>query len=88
MLLEKGPEEVKFNSAMALVEIAAVAEENAELRRSAFKPNSPACRAVVDQLLKIIEKGDSELLIPCVRAIGHLARTFRATETKNDTTSG
>ncbi|KAF7126879.1 hypothetical protein RHSIM_Rhsim11G0190800 [Rhododendron simsii] len=82
VLLEKGAEEVQFNSAMALVEIAAVAEENAELRRSAFKPNSPACRAVVDQLLRTIEKGDSELLIPCVRAIGHLARTFRATETR------
>lgn len=82
VLLEKGAEEVRFNSAMALVEIAAMAEENTDLRRSAFKPNSPACRAVVDQLLRTIEKGDPELLIPCIRSIGHLARTFRATETR------
>lgn len=82
VLLEKGPEDVKYNSAMALMEITAVAEKDAELRRSAFKPSSPACKAVVDQLLNIIDKEDSELLIPCVKAIGNLARTFRATETR------
>ncbi|KAM7516135.1 hypothetical protein LguiA_005718 [Lonicera macranthoides] len=82
VLLEKGPEDVKYNSAMALMEITAVAEHNAELRRAAFKPNSSACKAVIDQLLNIIEKADSELLIPCVMAIGNLARTFKATETR------
>ncbi|KAK3224313.1 hypothetical protein Dsin_011338 [Dipteronia sinensis] len=82
VLLEKGPEEVQTNSAMALMEITAVAELDTELRRSAFKPNSPACKAVVDQLLKIIEMGDSDLLIPCIKSIGNLARTFRATETR------
>lgn len=82
VLLEKGNGEVQFNSAMALMEISAVAEEDAELRRSAFKPNSPAAKAVVDQLLKIIDKADSDLLIPCIKAIGCLARTFRATETR------
>ncbi|KAI4314749.1 hypothetical protein L6164_027626 [Bauhinia variegata] len=82
VLLEKGPEEVQYNSAMAVMEITAVAEKDAELRRSAFKPNSPACKAVVDQLLKIIEKADSDLLIPCIKTIGNLARTFRATETR------
>ncbi|MCI26641.1 ARO1-like protein, partial [Trifolium medium] len=35
ILLEKGPEEVKYNSALALKEITAVAEEDPELRRSA-----------------------------------------------------
>lgn len=80
VLLEKGEAEVQYNSAMALMEITAVAEGDAELRRSAFKPNSPACKAAVDQLFKIVENGDSELLIPCVKAIGNLARTFKATE--------
>ncbi|KAJ8647996.1 hypothetical protein MRB53_001019 [Persea americana] len=80
VLLDKGAEEVQFNSAMALMEIAAVAEQDSDLRRSAFKPTSPAAKAVVDQLLKIVEKADSDLLIPCVKAIGCLARTFRATE--------
>ncbi|KAJ0753456.1 putative adaptor protein Cbl domain superfamily [Helianthus annuus] len=82
VLLEKGPEEVKFNSAMAVMEITSVAEQDPDLRRSAFKPNSPACKALVEQLLQIIEKADSRLLLPCVRAIGNLARTFRATESR------
>ncbi|XP_016446177.1 uncharacterized protein LOC107771340 [Nicotiana tabacum] len=82
VLLEKGTEDVKYNSSMAVMEITSVAEQNADLRRSAFKPNTTACKAVVDQLLRIIEKGDSDLLIPCIKAIGNLARTFRATETR------
>ncbi|XP_039000957.1 uncharacterized protein LOC120127016 [Hibiscus syriacus] len=82
VLLEKGTKQVRFNSAMALMEITAVAEQDTDLRRSAFKPNSHACKLVVDQLFKIIEKADSELLIPCIKAIGNLARTFRATETR------
>ncbi|PRQ47406.1 hypothetical protein RchiOBHm_Chr2g0099341 [Rosa chinensis] len=84
VLLEKGLEDVQKNSAMALMEITGVAERDAELRRSAFKPNSPACKSVIDQLLKIIDKADSDsdLLIPCIKAVGNLARTFRATETR------
>ncbi|KAI4386813.1 hypothetical protein MLD38_004713 [Melastoma candidum] len=82
LLLEKGSEEVRYNSAMALMEITTVAEKDADLRRSAFKPNSPACKAVVEQVLMIINKADSELLVPCVKAVGNLARTFKATETR------
>lgn len=82
VLVEKGPEDVQSYSAMALMEITAVAEQNADLRRAAFKPTSPAAKAVVEQMLKVIEAADSDLLIPCVRAIGNLARTFRATETR------
>ncbi|KAK1262221.1 hypothetical protein QJS04_geneDACA001166 [Acorus gramineus] len=85
VLLEKGPgEEVQYNSAMALMEIARVAESDADLRQSAFKPNSPAARAVVDQMLRVVELAEpgSSLLVPCVIALGCLARTFRATETR------
>ncbi|KAG8644035.1 uncharacterized protein LOC110607515 [Manihot esculenta] len=82
VLLEKGVDDIQSNSAMALMEITAVAEQTPELRRSAFKPTSPTAKAVVDQLLKVIEKADSDLLMPCIRAIGNLARTFRATETR------
>ncbi|XP_050209279.1 uncharacterized protein LOC126659990 [Mercurialis annua] len=82
ILLEKGPEDVRSYSAMALMEITSVAEQNSDLRRSAFKPTSPAAKAVVDQLLKIIEKADCDLLIPCIKATGNLARTFQATETR------
>ncbi|KAK9064462.1 hypothetical protein SSX86_015844 [Deinandra increscens subsp. villosa] len=82
VLLEKGEDEVKFNSAMALMEITAVAESHSDLRRSAFKPTSPTAREVVDKLLKIVTKGESDLLIPSIQSIGNLARTFRATETR------
>lgn len=82
ILLEKGPDDVQSYSAMALMEITAVAEQNSDLRRSSFKPTSPAAKAVVEQLLKVIEKADSDLLVPCIKAIGNLARTFRATETR------
>ncbi|XP_047337218.1 uncharacterized protein LOC124940726 [Impatiens glandulifera] len=82
VLLEKGRDEVQYNSAMALMAITSVAEKDSELRRSAFKPSSPACKAVVDQLLRIINEEDSDLLIPCINSIGNLARTFRATETR------
>ncbi|KAK1422973.1 hypothetical protein QVD17_18265 [Tagetes erecta] len=82
VLFEKGEDEVKYNSAMALMEITAVAESHADLRRSAFKPTSPTAREVVDKLLKIVNKGESDLLIPSIQSLGNLARTFRATETR------
>lgn len=82
VLLEKGPEDVQSYSAMALMEITAVSEQHSELRRSAFKPTSPAAKAVLEQLLKVIENEQIDLLIPCIRSVGNLARTFRATETR------
>ncbi|KAL6858673.1 hypothetical protein ACP4OV_017675 [Aristida adscensionis] len=83
VLLEKGVGDVQYNSAMALVEICRVAEQTPDLRRSAFKPTSPAARAVVDQLLRVVEKADyDDLLIPCITCLGCLSRTFRATETR------
>uniref|UniRef100_A0ACD5ZTL9 Uncharacterized protein n=1 Tax=Avena sativa TaxID=4498 RepID=A0ACD5ZTL9_AVESA len=83
ILLEKGAPDVKYNSALALMEICRVAEQNSDLRRSAFKPTSPAARAVVDQLLRVVTKGEyDELLIPCIMSLGCLSRTFRATETR------
>ncbi|KAI5418657.1 hypothetical protein KIW84_043036, partial [Lathyrus oleraceus] len=82
ILLEKGPEEVKYDSALALKEITAVTEKDAELRRSALKSNFPARRAVVNQVIDIIDKEDKKLLIPCIKVIGSLARTF----TKNEKT--
>ncbi|WOK95150.1 hypothetical protein Cni_G03857 [Canna indica] len=83
VLLEKGTSDVQYNSVMALMEIARVAEQHDDLRRSAFKPSSPAAHAVVDQLVRIVKKAEhDELLIPCIVALGCLSRTFRATETR------
>ncbi|WOL10821.1 hypothetical protein Cni_G19580 [Canna indica] len=83
VLLEKGVGDVRYNSAMALMEIARAAEDNAELRRSTFKPNSPASKAVIDQFLAIVDKGEyNDMLLPSIMALGCLSRTFRATETR------
>ncbi|XP_071739566.1 uncharacterized protein [Rutidosis leptorrhynchoides] len=82
VLLEKGEYEIQYNSAMALMKITEVAEQHVELRHSGFKPTSPAARAVVDQFLKIVRNANSDFLVPSIRALGHLARTFRATETR------
>jgi len=77
VLLEKGDgdmgTEVQFFSAMAIMEIARVAEHSLVLRQSAFKPSSPAAKAVVDQLLRVVRKGEyDELLLPCITALAAL----------------
>lgn len=74
---------LRFYSAMAVMEITRVAEHNLALRQSAFKPSSPAAKAVVDQLLRVVRKADDDdLLLPCVTALGCLSRTFTASETR------
>lgn len=82
-LLEKGTGDVPYYSAMAVMEIAKRAEHNLALRQSAFKPSSPAAKAVVEQLLRIVRNGVyDELLLPCITSLGCLARTFQASETR------
>ncbi|KAM0987566.1 hypothetical protein COP2_011930 [Malus domestica] len=82
-LVEKEQGELQFNCLMTIMEITAAAESNAELRRAAFKTNSPAAKAVVDQLLRLIKEVDSPILqIPAVKSIGSLARAFPARETR------
>lgn len=70
------------NCLKALMEIAAAAERNSELRRAAFKTSSPAAKAVVEQLLRVAEEGTPNLQIPALIAIGCLARTFPARESR------
>ncbi|XP_057448529.1 uncharacterized protein LOC130740050 [Lotus japonicus] len=82
-IIEKEQGELQFNCLMTIMEIAAAAESNADLRRAAFKTNSPAAKAVVEQLLRIIKEVDSpSLQIPAIKSIGSLARTFPARETR------
>ncbi|KAJ9172670.1 hypothetical protein P3X46_015884 [Hevea brasiliensis] len=83
VLLEKGSKDVKCHSAMALMEVTAVAMQDPDLRRSTFKHNSPATKVVVDQIVKNLEREeDSDIIIPCIKTIGNLARTLRETETR------
>ncbi|XP_008796950.3 uncharacterized protein LOC103712246 [Phoenix dactylifera] len=83
MLIERETGELQLNCLMTVTEIAAAAESDADLRRSAFKMNSLAAKAVVDQLLRVAQEGSSPLLqILAIRSLGSLARTFPARETR------
>ena len=48
MSLEKGTNEVKYNFGIAVTEITAMAKENMDLRKTSFKPTSPAAKAILD----------------------------------------
>ncbi|CAI0390403.1 unnamed protein product [Linum tenue] len=73
----------EFNCLMTIKEITFAAESNADLRRGAFKTNSPAAKSVVDQLLRVIKGSSSpKLLVAALQSIGSLARTFPARETR------
>ncbi|XWS69061.1 hypothetical protein CRYUN_Cryun04dG0147300 [Craigia yunnanensis] len=82
-LVEKEQGELQYNCLMTIMEITAAAESNSDLRRAAFKTNSPAAKAVIDQLWRVIKELDSPTLqIPAIRSVGSLARTFPARETR------
>lgn len=82
-IIEKEEGELQLNCLMTVMEIAAVAESNPDLRRSAFKTTAPAAKAVLDQLLRVVrEENNPALQIPSIKAIGCLARTFPARETR------
>ncbi|KAL4193032.1 hypothetical protein AMTRI_Chr06g197350 [Amborella trichopoda] len=82
-IIEKEQGDLQYNCLMAVMEVTSVAEWVPDLRRTAFRTNSPAASAVIEQLLRIIERcnNSQSLQIPAIRAIGSLARTFSARET-------
>ncbi|XP_057525882.1 uncharacterized protein LOC130805222 isoform X2 [Amaranthus tricolor] len=81
-LLQNGQDDVKYNSAMAILEITNVAEKNTDLRQIAFKPTSPATKAVKEQLLNVVtNSNNAKILLPCIKSLGNLARIFRAKDT-------
>ncbi|CAL2274065.1 unnamed protein product [Prunus armeniaca] len=84
VLLEKGSENAQLYSVLALMVIMKVAEEDADLRRCAFSPNSPTWKYIADQLLlKITENVEnSNFQVFCIKAIGNLAKTFGSRETR------
>ncbi|KAK4768088.1 hypothetical protein SAY87_003229 [Trapa incisa] len=82
-IIKAEKDELQINCLMTVMEVAAVAELNPDLRRAAFKTNSPAANAILEQLLRILqEESDPRLLIPAIRYIGSLARTFPTRETR------
>ncbi|KAL4279168.1 hypothetical protein GQ457_03G008380 [Hibiscus cannabinus] len=82
-LVETEQGELQYNCLMTIMEITAAAETNSDLRRAAFRTNSPAAKAVIDQLLTVIKELYSPTLqVPAIRSVGSLARTFPARETR------
>ncbi|XP_068665897.1 uncharacterized protein [Aristolochia californica] len=83
-LIETETGELRLNCLMTIMEICGAAEHDSDLRRSAFKTSSPAAKAVVEQLLEVIQHIGSgpALLVPAIRSIGSLARSFSARETR------
>jgi len=60
---ENDENDLQYNCVIAVMEIAWAAEHDAELCRAAFKTDSPAAKAVLDQLLRVIENGHPELQV-------------------------
>ncbi|KAG0487574.1 hypothetical protein HPP92_009669 [Vanilla planifolia] len=82
-LIEREGGELQHNCLMAVMEIAASAESDADLRRSAFKTNSPAAKYVVEQLLRVAQQRSSPALeSAAIKSIGSLSRAFSASETR------
>ncbi|XP_073098779.1 uncharacterized protein [Elaeis guineensis] len=82
-LIELETGELQLNCLMTAMEIAAAAESDADLRRSAFKMNSLAAKSVVEQLLRVADEGSSpSLQILAIKSLGSLARIFPARETR------
>ncbi|KAL3618071.1 hypothetical protein CASFOL_038392 [Castilleja foliolosa] len=73
--------ELKMNCLMVVMELAAVAEKNDDIKRASFKPTSTAAKVVLDQLLRVTnQESSSSLLKPAIKAIGCLASMFPAKE--------
>ncbi|GAA0168563.1 hypothetical protein LIER_40591 [Lithospermum erythrorhizon] len=80
--MEKENGELKIHCLSTVMEVAAMAKVYPELRTS-FKLNSSASKAVLNQLLRILnEENSASLLVPATKAIGSLARAFSAKETR------
>ncbi|XVE94143.1 hypothetical protein REPUB_Repub01dG0255800 [Reevesia pubescens] len=69
--------ELKCNCLMTIMEITAAAESNLDLRLKLFKTNSPGAKAIIEQLLRVIQESqDPTLQILAIKSIGSLARMF------------
>lgn len=81
-IIENEEGELQFNCLMTVMEVTAVAESKPDLRHAAFKITSPAAKAVLDQLSRMIQDSHPGLQIPAIKSIGSLARIFPAKETR------
>ncbi|OMO75187.1 Armadillo [Corchorus capsularis] len=76
-LVEHGAIIMQYNCLMIIVEITAAVENDLDLRCKLFKTHSPGSKAIVEQLLRVIEESqDPSMQILAIRSIGSLARIF------------
>ncbi|KAA3482170.1 Armadillo repeat only 4-like protein [Gossypium australe] len=76
-LVAKEQDELRFNCIMIIKEITTIAESDNRFRRSTFTSSSPAAKALIYELLRIIkERDDTKLRVPAIKSIGSLARSF------------
>ncbi|XP_039039941.1 uncharacterized protein LOC120178054 [Hibiscus syriacus] len=82
-LVEKERGKLRYYCLMTIMEITAVAETDIHFRCTVFKTNAASTKAVVDQLLGVIEESRNPIQqIPAIRSIGSLARIFPSHETR------
>ncbi|PPD77166.1 hypothetical protein GOBAR_DD25885 [Gossypium barbadense] len=82
-LVAKEQGELRYNCIMIIKEITSIAESDNGFRRSAFTSSSPAAKAVVDELLRVIEElDDAKIRVPAIKSIGSLARSFSAKQSR------
>ncbi|KAK8582732.1 hypothetical protein V6N13_069504 [Hibiscus sabdariffa] len=82
-LLETEKDRLHYNCILITREITAIADLDKGFRYSTFNGSSPAWKAVVDELLRIIkEYGNTKLRIPAIKSVGSLARSFPAKESQ------
>lgn len=82
-IIENEEGDLQYNCLMTVMEVTAVAESKPDLRHAAFKITSPAPKAVLDQLSRLIQMENTpRLQVPAIKSIGSLARIFPAKETR------
>ncbi|CAI9753963.1 unnamed protein product [Fraxinus pennsylvanica] len=81
-IIEKERGKFQVNCLLMVMELAAVAEFHVDLKRLAFMPNSVAGKAILDQLLRVINEKSIALVILVTKVISCLARTFPVKETR------
>ena len=52
-LIEREKGELQINCLMKILEINTAAENNPDIRRAAFKTNSPVAKAITEQLIRL-----------------------------------
>lgn len=78
-IIKKEGGDLRKECVNVVMELAAVAESDSDLKRTAFKLTSTPAKVVLDQLLKVLDEGKDPLLVtPAVKAIGCLASMFPA----------